>query len=173
MWPHTHQDSNIGMLLSLYCWEREIQKERVPLLYQGLHPDHTEVYPLEAWPRATLPGWPQSSVRGQSWIPSSIPGSGDSVEWQGGNTSRPGSLAPSGIVGVKNYIQSGSIGHRCLHIVVSELVLFVSTGLFKKKVRYQISNKPPFVCLHVLLWDNSLFCHRVTREQVWEIEFLT
>lgn len=66
-----------------------------------------------------LVGWPQSSVRGHSWIRSCIPGSWGGVEWQGGNTNRPALPHPSGIVGVKNYIQSGSIGHRWLHIVGS------------------------------------------------------
>lgn len=93
-----------------------------------------------------LVGRPQSSIRGQSSSRSCIPGSWGGADWQGGNTNRPGSNPhPSGIAGVKDYIQSGSIGHQWMHIVDMVCLsscAFLSVSLFEKnwlEVHYKTS----------------------------------
>lgn len=109
-WSHTHTHTRIHRKsVSLSSAEVSTQTTQTWVLWRpGPYP------PRLAGRRAVEP---QSSVRGQSWSQSCITGSWGHVDWQRGNTDRPGSNPhPSGIVGVKDYIQSGSIGHRWMHI---------------------------------------------------------
>lgn len=116
-----YKDTNICMLVLLFSHWRTWVKIREPLLHRGLHPrPHRpgSSRGLASGRFNWLLGRPQSSAGGQGSSGSGIPGSWGGVDWQSGNTNRPGSnLHPSGIVGVKDYIQSGSIGHQWTHAV--------------------------------------------------------